>query len=74
MAGTAGNIILGGVIGVGVDAVTGATLSHTPNPVIIALQPIDPKSSATPPGDRMIIEQRLAAEKAARKPVRQPGV
>ena len=39
-AGVAGNIIAGGVIGVGVDAVTGAARDHTPNPVIINLEPI----------------------------------
>ncbi|KZK76992.1 hypothetical protein PsAD46_04816 [Pseudovibrio sp. Ad46] len=37
-AGMAGNIILGGVIGVGVDAVTGATLDHYPNPVTFNLK------------------------------------
>ncbi len=35
--GVAGNILLGGVIGVGVDAATGATLDHYPNPVVIRL-------------------------------------
>ncbi len=38
-AGMAGNAIIGGVIGVGVDAVSGATLDHYPNPVIITLDP-----------------------------------
>ncbi|WP_108818185.1 translation initiation factor 2 [Pseudovibrio sp. Alg231-02] len=37
-AGMAGNIILGGVIGVGVDAATGATLDHYPNPVTFNLK------------------------------------
>jgi hypothetical protein len=32
-AGMAGNVIIGGVIGVGVDAVSGATLDHYPKPV-----------------------------------------
>ena len=44
-AGFAGNIVAGGVIGMGVDAATGAALDHTPNPVIIRLQPV---GSATP--------------------------
>lgn len=39
-AGLAGNILIGGVIGVGVDAVSGATLEHYPNPVIVTLTPI----------------------------------
>lgn len=33
VAATAGNVLLGGVIGVGVDVATGAGLDHTPNPV-----------------------------------------
>lgn len=32
-AGMAGNVLVGGIIGIGVDAVTGATLDHYPNPV-----------------------------------------
>ncbi len=38
-AGMAGNILLGGVIGAGVDVATGASLDHTPNPVNIVLEP-----------------------------------
>lgn len=37
-AGFAGNVIVGGVVGMGVDAVTGATLEHIPNPVHAILQ------------------------------------
>ena len=39
-AGFAGNILLGGVVGMGVDAATGSTLEHVPNPVHVALEPI----------------------------------
>lgn len=42
----AGNLLLGGVVGMGVDAVTGAAQDHKPNPVIITLQPTAP---APPP-------------------------
>lgn len=35
----AGNILAGGVIGMGVDAATGAALDHTPNPVSVVLVP-----------------------------------
>ncbi len=38
-AGFAGNILLGGVIGMGADAATGATLEHVPNPVRASLAP-----------------------------------
>ena len=41
-AGFAGNLLLGGVVGISVDAVTGAALDHKPNPVIVTLQPLAP--------------------------------
>jgi PEGA domain len=41
-AGFAGNILLGGLVGMGVDAVTGAAQDHKPNPVIVTLQPTAP--------------------------------
>jgi hypothetical protein len=47
-AGLAGNILIGGIIGIGVDAATGATLDHFPNPALIVLEPIDPKDPKTP--------------------------
>jgi hypothetical protein len=39
-AGFAGNIVLGGVVGMVVDASTGATLEHVPNPVSATLVPV----------------------------------
>ena len=47
-AGFAGNILLGGIIGMGVDAATGAALDHKPNPVIVTLQPIAPPAPPAP--------------------------
>jgi hypothetical protein len=41
-AGFAGNILLGGLIGMGVDAASGAALDHKPNPVIVTLRPLRP--------------------------------
>lgn len=41
-AGFAGNVILGGLVGMGVDAATGAAQDHKPNPVIVTLQPRAP--------------------------------
>ncbi|WP_431311050.1 translation initiation factor 2 [Methylobacterium nigriterrae] len=38
-AGFAGNILAGGVIGMGVDAATGAAMDHFPNPVSATLVP-----------------------------------
>ena len=43
-AGFAGNILVGGLVGMGVDAVTGAAQDHKPNPVIVTLQPSAPAS------------------------------
>ncbi len=38
-AGMAGNLIFGGIIGAGVDAVSGATQDLTPNPIYVILEP-----------------------------------
>jgi hypothetical protein len=38
-AGFAGNVLIGGVVGMGVDAATGSTLEHYPNPVTASLAP-----------------------------------
>lgn len=41
-AGFAGNVLLGGVIGMGVDAATGAALEHYPSPVALLMEPAKP--------------------------------
>lgn len=51
-AGFAGNLLLGGVIGMGVDAVSGAPLDHKPNPVIVTMQPIPPPAPVRAPSKR----------------------
>lgn len=38
--GFAGNVLIGGVVGMGVDAATGAAMDHKPNPVMVTLQPV----------------------------------
>ncbi len=43
-AGFAGNILLGGVVGMAADAATGATLEHFPNPVMATLPQLKPVS------------------------------
>lgn len=43
--GMAGNVILGGVIGAGVDVASGAMLDLTPNPVEITLEQAPPPST-----------------------------
>jgi hypothetical protein len=47
-AGFAGNVLVGGVIGMGVDAATGATLEHYPNPVVMQLEPEAAAAPAAP--------------------------
>jgi len=46
--GLAGNVLIGGVVGVGVDAASGATLEHFPNPVVATLEPEGPPRAARP--------------------------
>jgi uncharacterized protein YceK len=47
-AGFAGNILIGGIIGMGADAATGATLEHIPNPVSATLVPVPRPPAAKP--------------------------
>ena len=51
-AGMAGNVLLGGIIGAGVDAATGATKDLKPNPINVKLVPI--KQGDKPPGQTNI--------------------
>jgi hypothetical protein len=48
-AGFAGNLLLGGVVGMGVDAATGAATDHKPNPVIVTMQPSAPHAAPRAP-------------------------
>jgi len=52
-AGMAGNILVGGIIGVAVDATTGATQDLTPNPLTVRMLPINPPTMA----DEMMDEE-----------------
>lgn len=45
-AGMAGNVLLGGSMGAGVDAGSGAMHSHKPNPLVVTLTPLDPDTPA----------------------------
>jgi hypothetical protein len=42
-AGLAGNVLAGGVIGIGVDAMSGASLEHKPNPLKVTLEKVEAK-------------------------------
>jgi hypothetical protein len=51
-AGAAGNVLIGGIIGLGVDAATGAAMSLGPNPVhvhLVARNPADADRLCEPP-------------------------
>ena len=52
-AGFAGNILAGGVIGMGVDAYNGAAQDHKPNPVIVTLRPMATLASPRAVGPRV---------------------
>ncbi len=47
-AGFAGNVLVGGLVGMGVDAATGSTLEHYPNPVTVSLVPLALSRKAKP--------------------------
>ena len=60
-AGMAGNVVLGGVIGIGVDAATGATLDHKPNPANIVLVPADSPGEST----KAVVPEKKPAQRPA---------
>jgi PEGA domain len=45
-AGMAGNVLVGGIVGVGVDAFSGATKELKPNPLVVTLEQMSPASIA----------------------------
>ena len=45
-AGMAGNLIVGGIVGIGVDAATGAMNSHTPNPLVVTMVKMSDEDNA----------------------------
>lgn len=61
-AGMAGNVILGGIIGAGVDAGTGAMHAHKPNPLVVTLTPLDPERIAAKEEELELSEASSAPE------------
>lgn len=55
-AALAGNVLVGGNMGIAADSITGATLNHKPNPLAVILVPVVPKTA------------EAQSEKAAIKP------
>jgi hypothetical protein len=72
-AGFAGNILIGGVVGGVADAVTGAALSHFPNPVKVTLTPLGEVAkivqAETPPP----ATEKTPAAKEQPLPAEKPG-
>lgn len=69
-AGLAGNILVGGIIGIGVDAISGATLNHYPNPLVINLQQV---GAPAPAADAKPAEEKKPAETKAAAPAPASG-
>ena len=67
-AGFAGNIVAGGVVGMVVDASTGATLEHSPNPVSVMLRPLAAAPAVRLPAQRRA-KPKAPAPKAEPAPV-----
>ncbi len=58
-AGVIGNVVIGGVVGIGVDAVSGAAYDHVPNPVVVQLRPTRATPAAPPPRRRDLNPGRI---------------
>ncbi len=67
-AGFAGNVLVGGIVGMGVDAATGATLEHFPNPVFVTLEPVASKAAGKPRA-----KKRAPAKAPAAAPAEKPA-
>ena len=61
-AGFAGNVLVGGLIGMGVDAATGSTLEHVPNPVFVKMELLG-KAKAAPKAAKPKKDEQPATEK-----------
>jgi hypothetical protein len=60
----AGNVILGGIIGAGIDAASGATKRLKPNPVVVTLTPV----AATEPAAKPVAgDSDVALDKSQRR-------
>jgi hypothetical protein len=67
-AGFAGNLLIGGVVGGVADAVTGAALSHFPNPVVVTLEPLGKSQVAAETAKTMEPEKPAAQATSDEKP------
>lgn len=70
--GMAGNVLVGGLIGIGVDAATGATKDLTPSPLVIQLAEdavgcTSPAFPAVPVGGQSVEDYRMQKDKKHKK-------
>ncbi|MBW3617232.1 MAG: translation initiation factor 2 [Proteobacteria bacterium] len=63
--GMAGNVLLGGPLGVGVDAVSGAALDLRPNPLVITMEPGSGTVALSSEQGEMLSNGAMTANKAA---------
>lgn len=77
----AGNILVGGVVGLGADVATGAANDHVPNPVVAELtpdrpgvRPSRPETKPPPPTSRAPATPPAVAAQAEPAPVTAPPV
>lgn len=64
-AGMAGNVLVGGIIGAGVDAYSGATKDLRPNPIKVTLVPKKTEPAATPVASTVVAPTAEAPAPAA---------
>ncbi|RKF14654.1 translation initiation factor 2 [Roseovarius spongiae] len=69
----AGNVIIGGLIGVAVDASTGATLDHLPNPVHADFSRPQSQAQAAAEANARAITKASAKEHAETRKAAKPG-
>lgn len=65
-AGFAGNVLVGGAIGAGVDVYNGASLDHDPNPVVADLRPA---GAASPGMTRRRLSRRRGVQRSPAGPM-----
>ncbi len=67
-AGMAGNVLLGGIIGAGVDAASGSMLELIPNPLTVKMAPVGNAGIAPENQDEKATEEADAGDGAASDP------
>ena len=64
-AGMAGNVLIGGLIGIGVDAYSGATKGLKPNPITVSLAPLNGSQAPPALGTAVLTNAAAVASLAA---------